>query len=79
MTEKARLRMCLHHTMQFIPLVQRDSNVNKAKMVLLEILTPFMDYRMIEELGKNSEDYLSAIRKIQSFARMKSSNLRKRI
>lgn len=34
-TEKARLRMCLHHTMQFIPLVQRKNTIKQAKQLLL--------------------------------------------
>ena len=47
MTEKARLRMCLHHTLQFIPLVQRKNTVFTAKKVLLEMFTPIMDFKMI--------------------------------
>lgn len=46
--------MCLHHTMQFIPLLQRKTTIKQAKQVLLESLTPYMDYRMIEEIGEYS-------------------------
>lgn len=47
MTEKAKLRMSLHHTMQFLPLTMKNAAVVKAKAHLLEFLTPYMDFRML--------------------------------
>lgn len=35
MTEKARLRMTIHHTLQFLPVVMRNGSIQNAKKVLL--------------------------------------------
>lgn len=52
MTEKAKLRMSLHHTMQFLPLAMKDAAVVKAKTQLFDFLTPYMDFRMVQTVAK---------------------------
>ncbi len=47
MTQKARLRMNFHHTLQFLPTVMRGNAIKEAKKVLLEALTPYMNYRIV--------------------------------
>ena len=36
MTEKAKFRMCLHHTLQFLPLTMNNAAVVKAKALLFD-------------------------------------------
>lgn len=79
MTEKARLRMNMHHTMQFIPLLLRGSNVTKAKSLLLDFLTPFMDFKTVLDVCDSSQYYLESITKIQRYARKKGKDLRDRV
>lgn len=78
MTEKAKLRMSLHHTMQFLPLSIKNAAVAKAKAQLLDFLTPYMDFRMVQTVAKYSQDYLDSTVKIQRYFRSKSANLRER-
>lgn len=78
MTEKAKLRMCLHHTLQFLPLTMKNAAVVRAKALLFTFLTPYMDFRMIQTVGNYSHDYKDSIVKIQRYFRDKSDNLRER-
>jgi hypothetical protein len=39
--------MNFHHTMQFLPTMMRSTAIKDAKQVLLEALTPYMNYRTI--------------------------------
>ena len=54
MTEKARSRMVMFHSLQFLPLLIWPTTIKKAKKTLYEGLMPFMDFRMLEELLSNS-------------------------
>ena len=54
MTEKARLRMTLHHSVNFLPTFMIKASKIKARALILQALTPYMDYKMIEELGEGS-------------------------
>lgn len=78
MTEKAKLRMSLHHTIQFLPLTMKNAAVVKAKAQLFDFLTPFMDFRMVQTVAKYSQDYMDSTVKIQRYFRSKSANLRER-
>jgi|688.fasta_scaffold1449859_1 hypothetical protein len=68
--------MTTHHTMQFIPTIIRKTAIQNAKNTLLEIFTPYMDFRTIEELGVNSVEYIASTVKIQKYFKKKSSILR---
>lgn len=78
MTEKAKFRMCLHHTLQFLPLTMKNAAVVKAKALLFTSLTPYMDFRMIQTVGSYSQEYKDSTVKIQRYFRSKSANLRER-
>lgn len=39
--------MNFHHTLQFLPTVMRGNAIKEAKKVLLEALTPYMNYRIV--------------------------------
>lgn len=80
MTHQARMRMVLHHTLHFVPKTTlRDTSIIKARNMLREFMTPFMDYRMVEELGANSQDYIRGVTTVQKFLRFKEQNYISRI
>ena len=79
MTEKARLRMTLHHSVNFLPTFMIKPSKFKARAIILEALTPYMDYKMIEELGEGSQNYTDSLKKIQKFMRIKIQNIDERI
>jgi hypothetical protein len=78
MTEKARLRMVMLHSLQLMPLFIRPTAVTEAKRTILEGLVPFMDFRMMEELLSNSEYYIRKVSVIQAYFKKKSREYRER-
>ena len=51
--------------------VLRDTAMSKAREVVKLFLTPYMDYRMVQDVGALSEDFLRGVRVIQKFLRFK--------
>jgi hypothetical protein len=39
--------MSIHHTLQFIPTIIRGTAMKDAKDMLLDLLTPYMNYKTI--------------------------------
>ncbi len=78
-TEKTRLRMNILHNLKMMPQMIKHGAVKKAKKIITEALMPYMEFRGLQEITANSQEYMQGLKKIQKFLRMKRDNFRQRI
>lgn len=73
--------MNMFHSLQFLPSFIRKTAVKRSKESVFNALTPYMDFRTIQELGANSEEFIYAVKKIKAYftAKLKENRVRIRI
>ena len=60
------------HALKWLPSIIQPTTIKNAKRVIMETMLTYMEFRGLQELSANSEEYLLGLVKIQQFFKLKT-------